>query len=228
MILLRSLKGLVKERMSKHKKQTVNYVNNKELHAEMLKYRELPEDKRIISDKIGDAIMKISKGLSFKGNFIGYTYKDEMVDDAIENCIYAVRHFDPYKYNNPHAYFTMVAWRAFIRRIQLEKKQTYIKHKNFQNGYDNIGSAPNEYSHAVIESFEKKLTEQKKKSKKGLLALVDGNEPVPEIIEEISVKPVKPVKSSGYEKKPSIPKSPVKIWTEEEKAAWKQLPSLTS
>jgi hypothetical protein len=158
--------------VGKTKKKTTNYVNNKVLHAEFIKYREQPEP-RAISNVIGDAILKICHGLSYKSNFIGYTYKDEMIDDAVENCIYAVKHFDPYKYKNPHAYFTMVAWRAFIRRISLEKKETYIKHKNFQNGYDNIGSAPNEHSHAVIEAFEKKLTEQKKKNKKGLLALVD-------------------------------------------------------
>lgn len=154
------------------KKKSAHYVDNKALHAEFLKYREQPEPRKI-SDAIGAAILKICTGLSFKGNFIGYTFKDEMVDDAVETCVYAVKHFDPYKYKNPHAYFTMVAWRAFIRRISLEKKETYIKHKNFQNGYDSVGAAPNEHSHAVIEAFEKKLTEQKKKSKKGLLALVD-------------------------------------------------------
>lgn len=177
--------------MSKVVKKKNNYVNNKDLHAEMLRYN-AQQEPRVISDYIGLAIMQICKGLSFKGNFIGYTYKDEMVDDAIENCIYAVPHFNPHKYKNPHAYFTMVAWRAFIRRIQLEKKQTYIKHKNFQNGYDNTGSAPNEHSHQVIEAFEKKLAEQKKKSKKGLLALVDepkAEQPTIEYAEALARSP---------------------------------------
>lgn len=159
--------------MSTKPKKKINYVDNKEFYSELKKYYEQPEPRRI-SDQIGLDIMKICRGLSFSSNFIGYTYKDEMIDDAIENCIYAVPHFNPGKTNNPFGYFTMVAWRAFIRRIQLEKKQTYIKHKNFQNGYDNTGSAPNDFSHQVIEAFEKKLTEQKKKNKKGLLALVDA------------------------------------------------------
>jgi hypothetical protein len=158
--------------ISKPRKK-VNYVNNKDLYAALKVYRDLPKETRKIPDCVGVAIMQICRGLSFKSNFIGYTYKDEMVDDAIENCVYAIPHFNPDKTNNPFGYFTMVAWRAFIRRIQLEKKQTYIKHKNFQNGYEDSGSAPNDYSHQVIEAFEKKLTEQKKKSKKGLLALVD-------------------------------------------------------
>lgn len=153
-----------------------NYVNNKDLYQELIKYRAQPEPRKI-TDYIGLAVMQICNGLAFKKNFIGYTYRDEMVDDAIENCIYAIPHFNPEKTNNPFGYFTMVAWRAFIRRIQLEKKQTYIKHKNFQNGYSDGGSKPNEHSHQVIEAFEKKLTEQKKKSKKGLLALVDEKQP---------------------------------------------------
>jgi len=52
-----------------------------------------------------------------------------MVADGIENCIYSIDNFDPEKSNNPFAYFTQIAWNAFIRRIQKEKKQLYVKYK---------------------------------------------------------------------------------------------------
>jgi hypothetical protein len=168
--------------ISKPKKKN-NYVNNKDLFAELVKYRETPVEKRVISNYIGFCIMQICKNLSMKRNVIGYSYRDEMVDDGIENCVYAVPHFNPEKSNYPFSYFTMVAWRAFIRRIQMEKKQNYIKHKNFSNRFSLEGAAsggtPNEFSHQVIDDFERKLTENKKKSKTGLLALIDEPKKLP-------------------------------------------------
>lgn len=155
-------------------KKTVNYVNNKDLYAALV---ELKKGNRTLRTEnyVGTCIMQICRGLSMKPNFRGYSYIDEMRDDAIENCTYAIAHFNPDKSKNPFGYFTMVAYRAFIRRIRTEKKENYIKHKNFQNRFVLEGethTAPNEHSNQVIESFEKKLTEQKKKKNKtgGLLS----------------------------------------------------------
>lgn len=44
-----------------------------------------------------------------------------------------IKNFDPEKSKNPFAYFTQIIYYAFIRRIQKEKKQTYIKHKSLEN-----------------------------------------------------------------------------------------------
>jgi hypothetical protein len=38
--------------------------------------------------------------------------------------------FDPTKSKNPFAYFTQIIYYAFLRRIQKEKKQLYIKYKS--------------------------------------------------------------------------------------------------
>jgi DNA-directed RNA polymerase specialized sigma24 family protein len=97
-----------------------------------------------------------------------------MISDGIIDCIAAVDNFDPDRTNNPFAYFTQIAWNAFIRRIQKEKKQTYIKHKNFENSFlmnelwndsENIHLKANEYSSEVVRSYENKLTKTKKQSK---------------------------------------------------------------
>ena len=37
--------------------------------------------------------------------------------------------FDPTKSKNPFAYFTQIIYYAFLRRIQKEKKQLYVKYK---------------------------------------------------------------------------------------------------
>jgi DNA-directed RNA polymerase specialized sigma24 family protein len=97
-----------------------------------------------------------------------------MISDGIENCIVAIDNFDPRKSDNPFAYFTMIAWNAFIRRIQREKKQTYIKHKNMQNTFivDELASefgmqvTGDQKSDDVIRDFEQKAENNKKKKKK--------------------------------------------------------------
>jgi len=73
--------------------------------------------------------MKIAENLSHKPNFLSYTFRDEMVADAIENCVMYVDNFDPGKSSNPFAYFTQITYYAFLRRIQKEKKQLYVKYK---------------------------------------------------------------------------------------------------
>lgn len=123
-------------------KNANDYVNNKGfLEALTLlgkanrkaKREKLPEPRA--SEYIGKCIMLICNRLSLNKNFIGYSYRDEMISDGIEKCSAAIFKFDPVNYKNPFAYFTQIAWNAFIARIQREKKQSYIKHKNFINSY---------------------------------------------------------------------------------------------
>ena len=143
------------------KKVKKNYINNKQFYEEMVKYKN-SENKKI-SNYIGECFMKICYGLATKPNFSGYTYKDEMISDAIENCIMAVNSFNPEKTNNPFAYFTTIAYYAFLRRIQNEKKQQYIKHKNVHNFFlaGDIESIDNNIlSNSVIEDFETKLVKK--------------------------------------------------------------------
>lgn len=140
------------------KKVKKNYINNKQFYEEMVNYKN-SENKKI-TNYIGECFMKICYGLAKKPNFSGYTYRDEMISDAIENCIMAVNSFNPEKTNNPFAYFTTIAYYAFIRRIQSEKKQQYIKHKNVHNFFlvGDIESIDNNIlSNSVIEDFETKL-----------------------------------------------------------------------
>jgi len=59
----------------------------------------------------------------------GNTYRDDMVGDGLENCLTYIHNFDSKKSSNPFAYFTQIIYFAFLRRIQKEKKQSYIKHK---------------------------------------------------------------------------------------------------
>lgn len=159
-------------------KRVNHYVNNKQMYAAMQEFitahREAISnsiDPPAVPKYIGECIYLICKNLAMKWQFSGYTqhWKEEMIGDAIENCLTAAGNFNPDKYTNPHAYFTMVAWHAFIRRIQKEKKETYVKHKNMQNNYilDDVGLSysGDEKSDDVIGEFEEKIQKNKKKKK---------------------------------------------------------------
>lgn len=112
-----------------------NYINNKDLfealvkHIEAIKAAEAAgEEKPRVPNYIGEAIWKIADNLGKRGNFSGYSFLSEMKYDGIENCLKYLHNFNPEKSNNPFAYFTRIIWFAFLRRIQEEKKQQYIKY----------------------------------------------------------------------------------------------------
>jgi hypothetical protein len=113
-----------------------HYINNADFLAALMEYQDkcksAKEDKKpppAIPNYIGECFMKIAEGLSHKPNFINYTYREEMMSDGIENCLMYFSNFDPTKSKNPFAYFTQIIYYAFLRRIQKEKKQLYVKYK---------------------------------------------------------------------------------------------------
>jgi hypothetical protein len=113
-----------------------HYINNLDFLKALEDYKaacveatQQNQPKPIIPNYIGECFMKIAEGLSHKPNFINYTYRDEMVSDGIENCLMYFENFDATKSKNPFAYFTQVIYYAFLRRIQKEKKQLYVKYK---------------------------------------------------------------------------------------------------
>ena len=120
-------------------KTSEHYVNNKELTAAVAEYNasvvlaeQNGEDKPRMTEYIGECIYKIATRLSTRPNFINYTYRDEMICDAIENCLQYINNFNVEKSNNAFAYVTQICYYAFLRRIQKEKKQVFIKQKQIE------------------------------------------------------------------------------------------------
>lgn len=125
----------------KQSKQTRNehYVDNAaftQAVAEYVKCAKSAKDKNkeipCIPEYIGEAFLKIAIRLSSKGSFFNYTYRDEMVADAVENCVKAIHNYDlsaKTRSGNPNAfgYFTQIIYWAFLRRIAKEKKHQDIK-----------------------------------------------------------------------------------------------------
>ena len=124
----------------KSKVAKVHYVDNAVFLEAMIEYKKQyhiskdnDEELPIISEYLGSVFLKIAQRLSFRPNFINYAFKDDMISDGIENCLHYIHNFNPEKSTNPFAYFTQIIYYAFIRRIQKEKKQLYIKFKSMQN-----------------------------------------------------------------------------------------------
>lgn len=126
----------VNKRGDMSKSNSKHYVNNADFLEALIEYhsncekakkRKLPEPP--IPNYIGECFLKIAEHLSRKPNFVSYSFREEMICDGIENCIMYFRNFDPSKSKNPFAYFTQIIYYAFLRRIQKEKKQLYVKYK---------------------------------------------------------------------------------------------------
>jgi hypothetical protein len=180
------------------KKKSNNYIDNKKFYAEMIIYRRLydesvaaGEPRPIVSRYIGECIMLIATRLATRPNFVGYSYKDEMISDGIENCLAYIHNFNPDKSTNPFAYFTQIIYYAFLRRIQKEKKQLYIKHKSFENSMimnTLVDMAPEDKSHysaafinvseklgELVEKFEAK-NPVASKAKKGVEKFIEDED----------------------------------------------------
>ena len=114
-----------------------HYVDNEKFLEVMTEYRNAyleskengEEQKPMIPDYAGECFLKIAERLSHRPNFINYAFREEMVSDGIENCVMYASNFDHEKSRNPFAYFTQITYYAFLRRIEKEKKQLYIKYK---------------------------------------------------------------------------------------------------
>lgn len=117
-----------------------HYVDNKKFYEALVEYRKEVDyakanglEKPIVSRYLGECFIKIATHLSYKANFINYTFKDDMISDGIENCLTAVEKFDPERGMNPFAYYTQIVFFAFVRRIQKEKKQQATKYRMLEN-----------------------------------------------------------------------------------------------
>lgn len=165
------------------RRATRNYVNNPDLLAALIEYKRLSreaedagDDRPRVPDYIGTCIYQIATRLATKPNFSGYSYKEDMISDGIENCLLYIMNFNEEKSQNPFAYFTQIIWYAFLRRIAKEKKQMYIRFKSSQHmiatggtytgdGQDIHLNTAADYMNDFVRDFEDKLAKDKAKKK---------------------------------------------------------------
>ena len=189
------------------RKKSIHYVNNAQFSQAVVDYvGELEECRKEeislpkVPDYIAQCFLRIAEGLSHKANFIRYTYREEMVMDAVENCLKAIKNYDIKTATrtgtpNAFAYFTQISWYAFLRRIEKEKKQQDIKLKYIANvGIDELvdnqdGDTPSDEAMAFVDNLRSRIdgvrandlywkdivTEEKKKTRKRRAVNVDSD-----------------------------------------------------
>ena len=138
-----------------------HYVDNEKFLEVMGDYREKfleakdnDTERPMLPEYAGECFLKIAERLSHRPNFINYAFREEMVSDGIENCVMYASNFNPEKSRNPFAYFTQIIYFAFLRRIEKEKKQLYIKYKTMEEyssleDHVDMGEMGSEESRAV-------------------------------------------------------------------------------
>lgn len=125
--------------MEQDDNKTKHYVDNAKFCAAMDEWKtqlkeaeNMGDPKPPISTFIAECFLKIAEHLSHRPNFINYNYRDDMIGDGVENCLLYAHNFDSTKSSNPFSYFTQIIYYAFLRRIEKEKKQSYVKYKALQ------------------------------------------------------------------------------------------------
>ena len=166
--------------MARSKRASIHYVNNADFSQAVVDYVTTVQEAKkndqplpIVPDYIAQCFLRIAEGLSHKSNFIRYTYREEMVMDAVENCLKAVENYDIAAATrtgkpNAFAYFTQITWYAFLRRIAKEKKQQDIKLKYLtQSGIENFidNELGDEQSAQVVGAFVDTLRDRIEKVK---------------------------------------------------------------
>lgn len=156
------------------KEQNLHYVNNKVFSQAVVEYCKKVNEARQTDDKIpivpnyiAECFLKIAEGLSHRANFSKYTYREEMVMDAVENCLRAIENYNidaTTRTGTPNAfsYFTQISWYAFLRRIQKEKKQQDIKNRYITTSgiADLIDHEDDIEAKKVIEAFVDQLKDR--------------------------------------------------------------------
>ena len=156
----------------KRRSRGEDYVNNKEFSQLISEHVEgvrsdlaSGREPRPLTNHIGECFLKIANGLSRSPNFMNYSYREDMVMDAVENCIKAVNNYNydaPTRSGNANAfsYFTQISYFAFLRRIAKEKKQVDIKKLLIESGnignFAEFGDGEENYSESLIEKVRQK------------------------------------------------------------------------
>jgi DNA-directed RNA polymerase specialized sigma24 family protein len=125
-----------------------HYVNAKEFEDALTKYYD--DDK--ISNYLGESIQRIANGLSYAPNFINYSFKEDMVGDAVLKMYQAILH-KKFKLNqgfSPFGYFTTIAYHAFICRIKKEKKHHEVIEEYKERNFDLMMNDSDEFNSSKV------------------------------------------------------------------------------
>jgi hypothetical protein len=168
--------------------EKVHYVDNDEMLAAWMVFQadrkacaEAGKPEPVVPRYIAECILKICHRTAYKHNFINYSFRDEMISDAIENCLRGINTFNPNLSKYIFSYYTTAAWNAFVRRIQREAKESAIKGKIIaEMDIDNLVRQEHdngEYQTNLVEYMKQAQDYREAHEKRGLVSVEEKPEP---------------------------------------------------
>jgi hypothetical protein len=80
-----------------------------------------------VSNELIAMIWKIAERYSHKHNFVGYSYREDMVAAAVMNLCNNALKFNPEKSSNPFSFYTTAIYHSFLQYMADEKKHRSIR-----------------------------------------------------------------------------------------------------
>lgn len=105
------------------------YVRNKDLLREVINYNKTS----IASDSLAKMLMSIATSYLSKGSFAGYTWREDMVSEAVLTCLKYLKNFNSEKSQNAFAYVTQICKNSFKAYIKNQTKHRNIKDICYKN-----------------------------------------------------------------------------------------------
>ena len=138
------------------------YVKNADLLRELIEYR----NTGTVSEELGKMLLLIARNLSSKGNWNGYTWRQDMCAEATLTCVKYLKNFDAERSQNAFAYITQICNNSFKAYIKSERKHSEIKNSCYE-GYDELIGAVEYDIHSERRSINYEILnrEPSKKSK---------------------------------------------------------------
>lgn len=154
---------------------------DEELSAWCQAYKDAEEagkERPQMNNYLGDCIMKIARGISSRFNFIGYTYKEEMIGDAYIHVMTYINKYNnkiKVKSGNPPAYSFIyrMCWNAFTNRINFEEREQIKKYRSLEalggvdllDGEESIsyGEEEKSSSTSIVADYMNKIYEYEEK-----------------------------------------------------------------
>ena len=161
-----------------------DYIPNAAFTAAIAKYRKecMDADEKglehpPIPNEIAGQFLLLANKISYRPNFVNYSYREDMVAEGALACCAKILNFDTDITTNAFGYFSRIVWYAFLEVIDDEKTKAYVKAKSYYNMIDEHGN-PFEYEdedeHDIqndfipyfdVEEFERKDKEKRAKIK---------------------------------------------------------------
>jgi hypothetical protein len=148
----RTVRGEIVLKYLKREKSTStrgHYVTNAQLLPAVLEAKELGK----VTDKLIGMIWMIAERYSRKGNFVGYSFREDMVAAAIANLCNNALKFNPEKSANPFSFYTTAIHNSFLQYMADEKKHRKVRDRLLiESGANPSYNYGGEENHEVVDS----------------------------------------------------------------------------